>query len=187
MVLNPLHARIPIDCFKRNVWCNYCFDINAFANFCFKGVSVRSLDQIILTATCKFRRIFTSKNAVLDNDLEIDPVLVTQLEQLIKDEQRDPLLAQVPKGLGLPADLDHQNQYLFPQRIDIPKPVKQVEEKRGEIAFGRRISAIKGPPKKEKSPVRSKSPIRSKSRSPSPRPAVKKLKREPSPPKPKTQ
>lgn len=93
MVIHPLHARIPITCFKRGEWCNYCIDINAFANFCFKGIQVRSLDSLCITASCKFRRIFTSKNAILDDELEADSLLVQQLEKLMKDEMRDPLLA----------------------------------------------------------------------------------------------
>lgn len=35
----------------------------------------------------------------------------------MQDEQRDPLLAHVPKNLALPHDILHANQYIFPQRI----------------------------------------------------------------------
>jgi hypothetical protein len=45
----------------------------------------------------------------MDDDLETDPLLVGQLEKLMADELRDPLLAQVPKQFDLPADLSHSN------------------------------------------------------------------------------
>jgi Protein of unknown function (DUF667) len=61
IVANPLHARIPITAFKRNQWLNLSLDIAAFAHHCFKGVLLRSIDLLVVTASCKIRRIFTMK------------------------------------------------------------------------------------------------------------------------------
>ena len=67
IVANPLHARIPITNFKRNVWANISIDINAFAHHCFKGMNIRSIDFIMVTASCKLRKIFTMKNPIYDD------------------------------------------------------------------------------------------------------------------------
>ena len=67
IVANPLHARIPITCFKRNAWVNLSIDIFAFAHYCFKGVNIRSIDLIMVTANCKLRKIFTMKGPIYDD------------------------------------------------------------------------------------------------------------------------
>jgi hypothetical protein len=36
IVINPLHARIPINQFKRDIWLNMSIDVFAFSHFCFK-------------------------------------------------------------------------------------------------------------------------------------------------------
>lgn len=67
IVAHPLHARIPIAAFRRNQWMNLSLDISAFAHHCFKGVVLRSIDLIVVTASCKLRRIFTMKNPLIDD------------------------------------------------------------------------------------------------------------------------
>ena len=62
IVANPLHARIPIATFRRNQWINLSLDIAAFAHHCFKGVNMRSIDLLVITSSCKLRKIFTMKN-----------------------------------------------------------------------------------------------------------------------------
>jgi hypothetical protein len=74
-VANPLHARIPIAAFRRNQWINLSLDISAFAHHCFKGVVMRSIDLIEVTATCKLRRIFTMRNPLTDDQAYEDPEL----------------------------------------------------------------------------------------------------------------
>lgn len=75
IVTNPLHARIPIAAFRRNQWMNLSLDIAAFAHHCFKGVNIRSIDLIVVTASCKIRKIFTMKNPLIDDSSLDDPEL----------------------------------------------------------------------------------------------------------------
>lgn len=46
---------------------NLSIDIFAFAHHCFKGINIRSIDLIIVTASCKLRKIFTMKNPIYDD------------------------------------------------------------------------------------------------------------------------
>ena len=46
IVVNPLHARIPLNSFIRNHWMNISIDVAAFAGECFKGKVFRSIDFI---------------------------------------------------------------------------------------------------------------------------------------------
>ena len=73
IVSNPLHARIPVNQFARNMWINLSIDVFAFSSFCFKGVTMRSIDQIKLAGPCKIRRIFTMLNPLLDSDIDVSP------------------------------------------------------------------------------------------------------------------
>ncbi len=41
--MNPLHARIPIQAFQRNIWSNISLDIVSFSNYCFKGSTFRAI------------------------------------------------------------------------------------------------------------------------------------------------
>ena len=97
IVANPLHARIPIAQFRRNQWLNLSLDIGAFAHHCFKGVNMRSIDLIVVTASCKLRRIFTMKNPLQDDE---SPELESLLLDLAIEEQRDNLgFEHVPKAV----------------------------------------------------------------------------------------
>jgi hypothetical protein len=82
IVTNPLHARIPIAQFKRDVWLNLSFDIFAFAHYCFKGINVKSIDLINFTSYCKLRKIFSMRSPVYDDDLETNPGLQDALNML---------------------------------------------------------------------------------------------------------
>jgi hypothetical protein len=68
IVLNPLHARIPINSFGRDQWLNLSIDVYAFVHFCFRGVDIKSIDLIQLTSHCHLRRIFTMRSPLLDDD-----------------------------------------------------------------------------------------------------------------------
>ncbi|XP_045145923.1 protein CFAP20DC isoform X2 [Echinops telfairi] len=57
----PLHAKIPLFMIKRKIWCNLCIDLVAFTSEIFKGAVFQSLDGVIVSATCKLRKIFTLK------------------------------------------------------------------------------------------------------------------------------
>lgn len=62
----PLHAKIPLFMIKRKIWCNLCIDLVAFTSEIFKGAVFQSLDGIIVSATCKLRKIFTLKSKPQD-------------------------------------------------------------------------------------------------------------------------
>ena len=103
IVSNPLHARIPIATFKRDVWLNLSIDVFAFAHHCFKGINVKSIDLINFTSYCKLRRIFTMRSPLFDDDLETDPDLQAALDKLTMDEfggdSSQILFEHVPKNL----------------------------------------------------------------------------------------
>ena len=72
----------------------------AFAHHCFKGVNIRSIDLIIVTASCKLKKIFTMKNPLIDDQANEDPDLEQMLKDLVVDEVRDNLpYDQVPGNL----------------------------------------------------------------------------------------
>jgi len=75
IVLNPLHARIPSNAFKKDIWVNLSIDVFAFAHYCFKGINVKSIDLINLTSQCKLRRIFTMRSPLYDDDMDSNPQL----------------------------------------------------------------------------------------------------------------
>jgi hypothetical protein len=54
------HVRCPINHIKRGVWLNLGIDVYSYMN-AFKGQTFRSLDQIIISAHCRLRRIFTMR------------------------------------------------------------------------------------------------------------------------------
>ncbi|KAK1116359.1 hypothetical protein AOXY_G38880 [Acipenser oxyrinchus oxyrinchus] len=57
----PLHAKVPLSSIKRNIWCNICIDLVSFTSEIFKGAAFLSLDGIIVSASCKLRKVFTMK------------------------------------------------------------------------------------------------------------------------------
>ncbi|KAI7808014.1 uncharacterized protein C3orf67 homolog [Triplophysa rosa] len=63
----PLHARIPLTCLRRNIWCNVCIDLDSLSAEIFRGTRFLSLDGIVISACCKLRRIFTMKNEPEDS------------------------------------------------------------------------------------------------------------------------
>ncbi|KAM6325381.1 protein CFAP20DC isoform 2-T3 [Podargus strigoides] len=66
----PLHAKIPLFTIKRGIWCNMCIDLVAFTSEIFRGAVFQSLDRIIISATCKLRKIFTLKSKPRDTSGE---------------------------------------------------------------------------------------------------------------------
>jgi hypothetical protein len=44
----------------------------------------------------------------------------------MEEEQRDPLLSQVPKQFALNSDVKHMNQFIFPQRIYVNDDPEEV-------------------------------------------------------------
>jgi len=83
MVINPLHARIPISEFSRNTWLNLSIDVFSFAQYCFKGALIRSLDFLCVTASCKVRKIFTMRSPIMEEDLESNSGLICAMEEYI--------------------------------------------------------------------------------------------------------
>ncbi|XP_058845585.1 protein CFAP20DC-like [Acipenser ruthenus] len=69
----PLHAKVPLSSIKRNIWCNICIDLVSFISEIFKGTAFLSLDGIIVSASCKLRKVFTMKLQPQDTADEYDP------------------------------------------------------------------------------------------------------------------
>ncbi|KAK6473959.1 hypothetical protein HHUSO_G26085 [Huso huso] len=69
----PLHAKVPLSSIKRNIWCNICIDLVSFTSEIFKGTAFLSLDGIIVSASCKLRKVFTMKLQPQDTADEYDP------------------------------------------------------------------------------------------------------------------
>lgn len=60
----------------------------AFAEHCFKGVNVRSIDFIKIAGGCKIRKIFTSLQPMLDDELDMNHDLQAALARLRETEIR---------------------------------------------------------------------------------------------------
>ena len=90
-IINQLHCRIPMINIPTNIWINFSIDILSFVGECFKGQSFRAIDNIILSADCKIRRICGMR----------------QLYTLSAEEylQGDDTL--LPKGFILPNEIKH--------------------------------------------------------------------------------
>jgi len=86
IVINPLHARIPISSFGRDQWLNLSIDVFAFAHYCFKGVEVQSIDLIQITSTCKLRKIFTMRSPLMDDEMNHNAAFKEALDNLTMDE-----------------------------------------------------------------------------------------------------
>ena len=86
IVSNPLHARIPINQFKRDVWLNMSIDVFAFAHYCFKQINVKGIDLINLSSSCKLRRIFTMRSPLYDSDIDSSKTLQQALDRLTMEE-----------------------------------------------------------------------------------------------------
>jgi len=100
IVINPLHARIPSNCFRQNTWVNLMIDVWAFAEHCFKGVNIRSLDFIKIGGQCKIRKIFTCAQPLLDDELHENIDLQQSLSKLRDTELRmHSVFDYVPKQL----------------------------------------------------------------------------------------
>ena len=116
IVINPLHARIPITCFARDCWLNLSIDVFAFAHFCFKGIEIKTIDLIQLTSTCRLRKIFTMRSPISDD--HVDEGLAEALDALCRDEfggdVSQILFEQVPKNLEYGLGVQYRNQFIFP-------------------------------------------------------------------------
>ena len=108
IVTNPLHARIPLDCFRRGEWVNLSIDVLSFVHECFKGYSFRSIDSIYLTSHCKLRRIFSMKSPILETDVEDD---IEYLE--LSGYERPPRAQDFPPGVF------YKNQLVFLARVQM--------------------------------------------------------------------
>ena len=64
--LNYFTCLIPLGIFPIGIWCNLSIDVLSFVTYCFKDLTFKSIDGIVLTASCKVRRIFTMRNKIKD-------------------------------------------------------------------------------------------------------------------------
>ena len=130
IVINPLHARVPISCFKRDQWLNLSIDVFAFAHYCFKGIEVKSIDLIQLTSTCRLRKIFTMRSPLLDDEMNTDEQLLNALDSLTMDEfggdSSQILFENVPKNMEYATGIVYANQFIFPHRIQLRKGNEQI-------------------------------------------------------------
>ncbi|XP_072454908.1 protein CFAP20DC isoform X11 [Notamacropus eugenii] len=98
----PLHAKIPLFMIKRKIWCNLCIDLVAFTSDIFKGAVFQSLDGIIVSASCKLRKIFTLKSKPRDTADDIYGAPFTS------DEPTD----IIPRSCQLTTDVPQVTQLL---------------------------------------------------------------------------
>ena len=121
LVINQLHARVPVTPIRRNVWLNLALDIFAFSEACFPEAGFRQLDLIKLSGACKLRRIFSMLQPIYDDEFDTDQGLLDSFEQLAREDSRgvyaDSNFGQVPQSMQLPAELESGQQLIFPQRL----------------------------------------------------------------------
>ncbi|XP_058258183.1 uncharacterized protein C3orf67 homolog isoform X1 [Hemibagrus wyckioides] len=101
----PLHARIPLTCLRRNIWCNLCIDLGSFTTELFRGAVFLSLDGIVISACCKVRRIFTMRSEPADH-VDRDPF----------DIRNDPT-EEIPKSCQFPTEVQHITQLINMERL----------------------------------------------------------------------
>jgi len=149
LVINPLHARVPMNYITKGVWLNLSIDVFSFSNHCFKGCVHRAIDGITLGAHCKIRRIFTMKGPILDtNDEEIAESGLAGFETL-------PKYVEYPMGvcfynqvytsdkIGIDnTNINNENLMIGPSHIEPAKNIKTIQ-----VAFGSRAPIPKVMPK----------------------------------------
>ncbi|XP_046709873.1 uncharacterized protein C3orf67 homolog isoform X2 [Silurus meridionalis] len=101
----PLHARIPLTCLRRKIWCNLCIDLGSFTAELFRGAAFLSLDGIIISACCKVRRIFTMRTEPADH-MDRDPY---DIRIYPKEE--------IPKSCQFPSEVQHITQLMNMERL----------------------------------------------------------------------
>ncbi|XP_053492660.1 uncharacterized protein C3orf67 homolog isoform X4 [Ictalurus furcatus] len=101
----PLHARIPLSCLRRNIWCNLYIDLGSFTTELFRGAAFLSLDGIIISACCKVRRIFTMRTEPADH-VDRDPY---DIRNYPKEE--------IPKSCQFPSAIQHVTQLMNMDRL----------------------------------------------------------------------
>ncbi|KAF4079053.1 hypothetical protein AMELA_G00188730 [Ameiurus melas] len=101
----PLHARIPLSCLRRNIWCNLYIDLGSFTTELFRGAAFLSLDGIIISACCKVRRIFTMRTEPADH-VDRDPY---DIRNCPKEE--------IPKSCQFPSAIQHVTQLMNMDRL----------------------------------------------------------------------
>ncbi|ETW06947.1 hypothetical protein H310_03057 [Aphanomyces invadans] len=70
-VVHQLHAQVPLQQVTRDTWLNWCFDVAALVDGSF-AKTLRTLDSISLSGTCKLRRVFTMKEPPIPSDHPFD-------------------------------------------------------------------------------------------------------------------
>jgi hypothetical protein len=99
VVINPLHCRIPILHFPIGEWVNLSIDVLSFVSDCFKSQTFRSIDNILISANCKIRRVFSMRSNLVEYNKNSNENQGFQLEY-----------AEIlPKTIALPFDVPHDN------------------------------------------------------------------------------
>ncbi|KAM9483374.1 protein CFAP20DC [Clarias gariepinus] len=101
----PLHARIPLICLQRNIWCNLCIDLGSFTAELFKGATFLSLDGIVISACCKVRRIFTMRTEPEDH-VDKDPFDIKHYST-----------EEIPRSCQFPSEVPHVTQIISMERL----------------------------------------------------------------------
>ncbi|XP_060774248.1 uncharacterized protein C3orf67 homolog [Neoarius graeffei] len=101
----PLHARIPLTCLRRNIWCNLCIDLGSFTTELFRGAAFLSLDGIIISACCKVRRMFTMRTEPAEH-VDRDPYDMTNYPK-----------EEIPKSYQFPSEVQHITQLMNMERL----------------------------------------------------------------------
>ena len=62
-----LHARIPADIIRENVWLNLQIDVQDFYDHCFPNEpQLRSIDGLVITGSCRLRKVMTMLSQLFD-------------------------------------------------------------------------------------------------------------------------
>ncbi|XP_071477950.1 protein CFAP20DC-like [Diadema antillarum] len=102
----PLHAKVPLTIMKRAVWLNLAIDMVSLVGELFRGQTFKSLDTLLISASCKLRKIFTLKDQppdTTDDDVlyNCDPPT---------NSVRD--ISSIPKTCQFSSDVLHLTQVL---------------------------------------------------------------------------
>lgn len=99
--INYFTCLIPLGQFPIGIWCNLSIDVLNFVTHCFKEMTFKSIDSVILSASCKVRRIFTMRNKITDG-ISVNNNDKTSISSISNDNTGEiPSQYQLPKADGI--------------------------------------------------------------------------------------
>ncbi|XP_038068577.1 protein CFAP20DC-like isoform X2 [Patiria miniata] len=101
----PLHAKIPLTVVRRAMWLNLCIDLVSMVSEAFRLQTYKSLDSLIVCASCHLRKVFTMKTQPPDDTDDDD-------QYDCNPPTNNMELDSIPRSCQFSADVSCQTQVL---------------------------------------------------------------------------